>query len=179
MFCLVHPLISVTGLCITALRDGQTDFCTSAWLQTLPDPQTLLSEQPQVSELIASKLLQFLDTLGKFSMGQLFLLAGNCFTEYNCFVTQIFHVKRSKLWWAWLHPQQLLLCLLHYHNFKRAVPTPTPSPCTNIELERLPRNPGSSAGAGERRIICQEFNNLLKTKKSSQQPLPVKAYAWK
>lgn len=80
----------------------------------------------------------------------------------------------------WLHPQQLLLCLLYYHTSKRDVPTSTPSPCTNINLEQLPRNPGNPASAGERRLICQEFNNLLKTKKkSSQKPLPVKAYAWK
>lgn len=66
----------------------------------------------------------------------------------------------------WLHPQQLLLCLLYYHTSKRAVPTSTPSPCTNINLEQLPRNPGNPASAGERRLICQEFNNLLKTKKN-------------
>lgn len=41
-----------------------------------------------------------------------------------------------------LHPQQLLLCLLYYHTFKRAVPTSTPSPCTNINLERLPEIQG-------------------------------------
>lgn len=79
---------------------------------------------------------------------------------------------------TWMHPQQLLLRLLYYHTFKRAVPTSTPSLCTSINLEQLPRNPGDSAGAGERRIICQEFNYPLK-KKSSQKPLPVKAYAWK
>ncbi|KAI1232967.1 transmembrane protein 233, partial [Lamprotornis superbus] len=45
-----------------------------------------------------------------------------------------------------------IYCVVHFTTLhrlsdQRAVPTPTPSPCTNINLERLPRNPGISAGA--------------------------------
>lgn len=51
----------------------------------LADPKILLSEQPWVTELMASELLQFLDTLEKISMGQLFFIRWKLFQRIYSF----------------------------------------------------------------------------------------------